>query len=106
LVSLAGEWVTAVTNTNMFTYEIAPFYNLVEEVTLKKMRDYLGWEDGDGIFNPGGSISNLYAVQLAKYFHFPESKINGLFQMPKIIVFTSTHVNSLFHIKIILFFLF
>ncbi len=92
LVSLAGEWVTAVTNTNMFTYEIAPFYNLVEEVTLKKMREYLGWDHGDGIFNPGGSISNLYAVQIAKHFHFPESKQNGLFQMPKITIFTSTHV--------------
>ena len=54
IVSLAGEWVTAATNTNMFTYEIAPFYNLVEEVTLKKMRDLIGWEgEGDGLFNPG-----------------------------------------------------
>ena len=92
LVSLAGEWVTAVTNTNMFTYEIAPLYNLIEEVTLKKMQFYLGWQDGDGIFNPGGSISNLYAVQLAKHYHFPDSKKNGLFQMPKITIFTSTHV--------------
>jgi glutamate decarboxylase len=38
----------------MFTYEIAPYYNLVEEVVLKKMRELVGWtEEGDGIFNPG-----------------------------------------------------
>jgi hypothetical protein len=38
----------------MFTYEIAPFYNIVEEVVLNKMRQFIGWtEEGDGIFNPG-----------------------------------------------------
>lgn len=54
IVSLAGELVTAATNTNMFTYEIAPVYNLIEEITLAKMRNIIGWEGfGDGLFNPG-----------------------------------------------------
>jgi glutamate decarboxylase len=54
IISLAGEWLTATTNTNMFTYEIAPVYNLMEEVTLAKMREIIGWkEPGDGILNPG-----------------------------------------------------
>ena len=95
MVSLAGEWVTAATNTNMFTYEVAPVYNLIEEVTLAKMRKIIGWtEPGDGLFNPGGSISNLYAVQIAKHFYFPQTKTDGLFNMPKIVLFTSEHVNS------------
>ncbi|RNA18520.1 Glutamate decarboxylase [Brachionus plicatilis] len=64
IVSLAGEWITATTNTNMFTYEIAPVYNLIEMAVLDKMRTFIGWEEPcDGLFNPGGSISNLYAVQ-------------------------------------------
>ena len=93
LVSLAGEWVTATTNSNMFTYEVAPVYNLIEEVTLEKMRNIIGWsQPGDGIFNPGGSISNLYAVQVAKFFYFPQTKAEGLFNMPKMILFTSEHV--------------
>lgn len=53
MISLAGELITAVTNTNMFTYEIAPVYNLMEEDVLKSMRKLVGWEEGDGIFNPG-----------------------------------------------------
>ncbi len=93
LVSLAGEWVTATTNTNMFTYEIAPVYNLIEEVVLKKMMSIIGWEEaGDGLFNPGGSISNLYAVQVARHFYFPATKSEGLFNMPKLVIFTSEHV--------------
>lgn len=51
IVSMAGEWVTAATNTNMHTYEIAPVYNLIEEATLSKMRSLIGWEgSGDGLF--------------------------------------------------------
>ena len=93
-VSLAGEWITATTNTSMYTYEVAPVYNLIEEVTLTKMRQILGWtEPGDGIFSPGASISNLYAVQIAKHHFFPQTKTEGLFNMPKLVVFTSSHVR-------------
>ena len=33
VVSMAGEWVTAAANTNMFTYEIAPVFILMEAVS-------------------------------------------------------------------------
>lgn len=38
-----------------FTYEIAPVFVLMEQLTLKKMREIIGWPDGegDGIFSPG-----------------------------------------------------
>lgn len=38
-----------------FTYEIAPVFVLMEQLTLKKMREIVGWPDGegDGIFSPG-----------------------------------------------------
>lgn len=38
-----------------FTYEIAPVFVLMEQLTLKKMREFVGWPDGegDGIFSPG-----------------------------------------------------
>ncbi|VVD05402.1 unnamed protein product [Leptidea sinapis] len=32
IISLAGEWLTAAANTNMFTYEIAPVFILMENV--------------------------------------------------------------------------
>lgn len=37
----------------MFTYEIAPIFILMEHVVLKKMRDIIGYTDGDSILAPG-----------------------------------------------------
>lgn len=44
---------------NRFTYEVAPVFVLLEYVTLKKMREIIGWQDGrgDGIFSPGKQLS-------------------------------------------------
>lgn len=51
---MAGEWLTATANTNMFTYEIAPVFILMESVVLSKMRDIIGWDgQGDSILAPG-----------------------------------------------------
>ena len=38
-----------------FTYEIAPVFTLMEDIVLRKMRESIGWEngEGDGIFAPG-----------------------------------------------------
>lgn len=58
LVSMAGEWLTATANTNMFTYEIAPVFILMETVVMRKMREIIGpgWENGDSILAPGRKI--------------------------------------------------
>ena len=53
IVSLAGEWLTAAANTNMFTYEIAPVFILMEHACLAKMREIIGFTDGDSILAPG-----------------------------------------------------
>lgn len=36
-----------------YTYEVSPVFLLLEEAVLKKMIEFIGWEEGDGIFNPG-----------------------------------------------------
>ncbi len=43
-----------------FTYEIAPVFVLMEQLTLKKMREIIGWPngDGDGLFSPGKLVQN------------------------------------------------
>jgi Glutamate decarboxylase and related PLP-dependent proteins len=53
VVSMAGEWLIATANTNMFTYEIAPVFILMETVVLEKMRQIIGWQGGDSILAPG-----------------------------------------------------
>lgn len=43
-----------------FTYEIAPVFVLMEQLTLKKMREIIGWPngEGDGLFSPGKKPSD------------------------------------------------
>lgn len=53
VISMAGEWLTATANTNMFTYEIAPVFILMENVVFAKMREIIGWNGGDSILAPG-----------------------------------------------------
>lgn len=50
---MAGEWLTATANTNMFTYEIAPVFILMETVVMEKMREIIGFHGGDSILAPG-----------------------------------------------------
>ncbi|XP_044273971.1 glutamate decarboxylase 1 [Varanus komodoensis] len=93
IIGLAGEWLTSTANTNMFTYEIAPVFVLMEQITLRKMREIIGWsnQDGDGIFSPGGAISNMYSIMAARYKYFPEVKTKGMAAVPKLVLFTSEH---------------
>uniref|UniRef100_A0A8C7PRW3 Glutamate decarboxylase 1 n=1 Tax=Oncorhynchus mykiss TaxID=8022 RepID=A0A8C7PRW3_ONCMY len=95
IIGLSGEWLTSTANTNMFTYEIAPVFVLMEQLTLKKMREIIGWPDGegDGIFSPGGAISNMYSVMIARYKFFPEVKTKGMTAAPRLVLFTSEHQN-------------
>jgi glutamate decarboxylase len=92
VISLAGEWLTATANTNMFTYEIAPVFILMEHECLKKMRDIIGWDGGDSILAPGGSISNMYALMIARHKLFPQHKKYGMRAIKgQLIMYTSQH---------------
>ncbi|KAM4689211.1 glutamate decarboxylase 1-like [Discoglossus pictus] len=93
IVGLAGEWLTATANTNMFTYEIAPVFIIMEEIIIKKMHEIIGWgeNEADGIFCPGGTISNLYSILVARYKYFPVVKTKGMSALPRIVIFSSEH---------------
>ena len=45
--------------------------------------------EGDGIFCPGGSMANGYAINLARHWMFPALKEQGLAAAPRLVVFTS-----------------
>uniref|UniRef100_A0A8C5DFV3 Glutamate decarboxylase like 1 n=1 Tax=Gouania willdenowi TaxID=441366 RepID=A0A8C5DFV3_GOUWI len=73
-----------------YTYEVAPVFTLVENAVLRKMMELIGWEEGgDGIFCAGGSMSNMYALNLARYHHCPDVKEHGLSAAPRLVIFTS-----------------
>ncbi|KAK2145964.1 hypothetical protein LSH36_644g01104 [Paralvinella palmiformis] len=86
---LAGSWLTDTVNTSQYTYEVAPVFTLMENVVLKHMATLAGYQGFDGIFCPGGSISNLYGINLARYRMFPEIKEEGMHALPKMCLFTS-----------------
>ncbi|XP_012697185.2 cysteine sulfinic acid decarboxylase [Clupea harengus] len=87
--ALAGRLLTETLNTSQYTYEVAPVFVLMEDVVLTKLRSMVGWLSGDGIFCPGGSISNIFGMNVARYHAFPEVKRQGLWALPRLAVFTS-----------------
>ncbi|XP_066140005.1 cysteine sulfinic acid decarboxylase isoform X1 [Euwallacea fornicatus] len=88
---LIGQILTDALNPSAYTYEVAPVVILMEETVLREMRQIVGWPngEGDGIFCPGGSISNGYAISCARHYYFPEIKTKGLHGLPKLALFTS-----------------
>ncbi|XP_034004890.1 cysteine sulfinic acid decarboxylase-like isoform X1 [Trematomus bernacchii] len=87
--ALAGRFLSEALNTNLYTYEVAPVFMLMEAEVLRSLRQLVGWTDGDGIFCPGGSTSNMFAMNLARYRLFPEVKSQGLWAVPRLSIFTS-----------------
>lgn len=94
MMSLVGEMIVSAINANMFTYEVAPVFNLMEENILTLMRKYCGWTSGDGLLAPGGALSNLYAVLAARHRAFPNVKQYGFPSNTKLAIIISKHVRS------------
>ncbi|NWV29898.1 CSAD decarboxylase, partial [Origma solitaria] len=87
--ALAGRFLTETLNTSPYTYEVAPVLVLMEEQVLAKLRELVGWSSGDGIFAPGGSMSNMLAMNVARFWHFPESRSRGNWDLPRLGLFAS-----------------
>lgn len=62
---------------------------MTERAVIEKSLEMIGYENGDGIFAPGGSISNMYAMVLGRYKLFPNIKSTGLYNIPILVAFTS-----------------
>lgn len=92
---LVGQWMTDALNPSVYTYEVAPVFTLMEEVVLREMRKIVGYEDGrgDGIFCPGGSLANGYAISCARYKFMPDIKVRFLLSKLQFIVAKSSSNN-------------
>ncbi|XP_062520283.1 glutamate decarboxylase 1-like [Corticium candelabrum] len=89
VVSLMGDCIASAANASMYTYEVGPVFVLMENEVLKKMMEFIGYTSGDGILAPGGSLSNMYALNAARFKMFPESKTKGIRHLPPLVCFTS-----------------
>ncbi|KAK3092362.1 hypothetical protein FSP39_001932 [Pinctada imbricata] len=87
--SLGGAWLTEVLNTSQYTFEVAPVFTLMEKTLLGKMLQLIGFTNGDAIFTPGGSIANMYALNVARFKQFPDVKRTGMQGLPHLCVLTS-----------------
>ena len=43
------------------------------------MREIIGFDNGDSILAPGGTISNMYGLLCARHKHFPGNIFNCVF---------------------------
>ncbi|XP_058447486.1 cysteine sulfinic acid decarboxylase [Malaya genurostris] len=87
----AGQVLTDALNPSVYTFEVSPVFVLMEEIVLKEMRSIVGFPNGfgDGIFCPGGSMANGYAISCARYKFMPDIKTKGLQSLPRLAIFTS-----------------
>lgn len=91
---LLGSWLASTVACNSHTYEVAPVFTLTEIHALRKLAAKVGYPStADGLFVPGGSISNLYAMHLARYKAFPNVKEEGLWGCPPLVAFCSDHAH-------------
>ena len=90
----AGQLITDALNPSVYTYEVSPAFILMEEVVLKEMRKIVGYPEGngDGIFCPGGSAANGYAISCARYHSCPDIKVK---ENSQDLIFGKTKIESL-----------
>jgi len=90
---LAGAWLTDALNTNNHTFEVAPVFIVAERALLTWAAEKFGYKaaESDGIFSPGGSISNMYGMMLARHKRFPDLKSKGVYghAASPLLIFTS-----------------
>ncbi len=84
-----AEILTAVANTPMHTFKAAGAQVLVEQEVLRHMASKIGFTGGDGMFTPGGTMSNLAALVVARNEAFGGARDDGLRGEP-CHVYTST----------------
>jgi len=87
--AFVGEIITALTNTSMYTFEVAPVATLMEMELIKKMLQYTGWKTGTGSMMTGGSNTNMVAMLLARNSIFKGAKLEGITGLPKLAIFVS-----------------
>ena len=78
LPAFLGDLITSLSNTSMYTYEVAPIATLMEIELIKKMNSFVGFEVGSGQFVTGGSNANLVALLCARNKVNPKVKNFGL----------------------------
>ncbi|MCR9216339.1 MAG: pyridoxal-dependent decarboxylase [bacterium] len=65
-IASAAEIVAVLLNSSMYTYKAAGPHVLIEKELGEHMGRKVGYDDGEGIFTPGGSLSNFAGIMIAR----------------------------------------
>lgn len=88
-----GEIITALTNTSMYTYEVAPMATMIEKEMVQLMNQYAGFMNGDGLFVSGGSNANLVAMFTARNQISPVTRFHGMNHQIKLTAFVNEQAH-------------
>jgi len=91
-----GEVFTALANTSMYTYEVAPVATCIESEMIRLMNSYVGYTQGDGVFVSGGSNANLIAMFSARNRIFPDGRFQGYDSSLKLSAFVNEQAHYSF----------
>ncbi|MCL6271541.1 pyridoxal-dependent decarboxylase [Sansalvadorimonas sp. 2012CJ34-2] len=75
--ALLGDWITALSNATMHTYQVSPVATLMELELIKQWNALVGFDDGEGVMVPGASQANLIGMMLARHKACPDYKTKG-----------------------------
>ena len=95
LYALGASWLLDSLNASSYTYEVGPVFSIIQRRVIEQALDLFkikrieDAQNGDGVFCPGASLANMYALMLACHRRFPTAKSQGLMGLPKVAIFTS-----------------
>ena len=95
-IGFLGELITCLSNTSMYTYEVAPVATLMETELIKRIGELCGYENPDGLFLSGGSSGNLQAMLIARNRVLPDLKSDGFCGSIPLTAFVSSECHYSF----------
>lgn len=89
-IGIVSEMVLAVLNAQVVVFETSPALSALEKQTARQLANVFGFSGPrtGGVCLPGGSMSNMTAMTVARNIMFPEVKKDGAYSQ-KLAVFTS-----------------
>lgn len=76
--AVLGDMLAPLLNNSMYTWKVAGPHVLIENALVERMARFADMAGGDGVFTPGGSLSNMTAMMMARNEAMPDSRENGV----------------------------
>lgn len=73
-----ADMLASLANNSMYTYKVAGPQVLIENLLAERMMAIAGFAGGEATFAPGGSLSNLVALLVARGEAIPEARSAGV----------------------------